>query len=191
MVRRGLGLATMIIAAVLVPAVPAQADDGVPLVGELPVKATSACTDRLPGPYEEQDVWRFTLQGQGQFRSLTLEFEEANGQPDTRTIEQTGTEAWIAVDPGETLVSGRAQTTGEATEFQVKSACKAESLVPRAPRVNLDAVPMKPREGPRALASGTDIGPTITLGGTLVLAGMVLLTVKRRPRGRHRAKRAA
>src|SRR4029079_503576 len=103
-VRRALGLATMIIAGVL-QAVPAQADDGIPLVGELPVKATTACTDRAPGPYEDLDVWRFSIKGQGQFRSLTLEFQKANGQPDTRTIEQTGTEAWIAVDPGETLVS--------------------------------------------------------------------------------------
>jgi hypothetical protein len=59
--------------------------------------------------------------------------------------------------------------------------------VPRAPIVNLDAVPVKPKAGPKALASGTDIGPTITLGGTLVIAGMLLLIVRRRPRGRHRA----
>jgi hypothetical protein len=177
----------MIIAAVLVPAVPAQADDGIPLVGELPVKATTACTDRAPGPYEDLDVWRFSIKGQGQFRSLTLEFQKANGQPDTRTIEQTGTEAWIAVDPGETLVSGRAQANGTAPAFEVKTACTAEGLVPRAPIVNLAAVPVKPKEGPRALAAGPDIGPNLILGSTLVLAGMLLLIVRRRPRGRHRA----
>ena len=190
MVRRGLGLATMIIAAVLVPAVPAQAD-GIPLVGQLPVKATTACTDRAPGPYEDLDVWRFSIKGEGQFRSLTFEFQKANGQPDTRTIEQTGTEAWIAVDPGETLVSGRAQTNGPAQAFEVKSVCAAEQnadrLVPRAPIVNLAAVPVKPKEGPRALAAGPDIGPNLILGSTLVLAGALLLIVRRRPRGKHRA----
>jgi predicted phage tail protein len=39
---------------------------------------------------------------------------------------------------------------------------------------------------PNTLASGIDVAATVTLGASLVLAGAMLLIVRRRPRGRHR-----
>jgi hypothetical protein len=185
-------------AASLIPSGVARADAGIPLVGDLPTTATrgQGCADWASGSYARQDLWRFEIT-EGEFRELTLEFTGADGAELTRTVAADtqaqdigeegvdGDRAWVSTAPGATLVAGWATVTGEAEGFTLAQTCAAEPLAALAPQAGKTAS-VKPNAGPRALAGGVDVMATMAMGITLVLAGAMLLIVRRHPRGRHR-----
>ena len=193
-----------ITAASLIPSGAAHADADILLVGDLPTTATRGlgCADWASGPYARQDLWRFEVT-EGEFQKLTLEFTGADGAPLTRTVAVEaggevsgvgadvreegvdGDRAWVSTGPGASLVAGWATVTGEATGFTLAQTCAAEPLAALAPQAGKTA-PVKPNAAPRALAGGIDVMATMAMGITLVLAGAMLLIVRRHPRGRHR-----
>ena len=169
----------------------------VPLVGPLPITAADGpgCESGLDRPYPKMDLWRFGLPGRkGAFEELRLGFVVANGAAVSRTIGSSnidGSMAWLVTDPMWTLVSGTATISGDAEAFTLIEACPATRESGEPLFVNAPFQPQIPSaaRSPRALAAGTDIGATVLLGSTLVLAGVLLLVVRRQPRGRHRARR--
>jgi hypothetical protein len=171
------------------------ADGSIDLVGPLPTTADSGppCKSGADRPYPSQDLWRFGLPGgDGSVKAVQLWFVALGGHVVSRTVESRnidGSMAWLVTDPGWALVSGTATATGGADTFALIESCaaagKADALL-----IYAQARPdiATPERAPRALASGTDIGATVTLGSTIVLAGVLLLVVRRRPRGRHRRR---
>jgi hypothetical protein len=181
----------------------AEGEGAAKLVGPLPVTAAQVvdgalgCTDWATGLYADQDLWRFQL-GTGRFVSVMLGFFDGDGVKTTRSVEGIdGATAWIATPAGWSLASGTAVVNGDAGDFELARACPAAGV--RKPAVAGLAPAVGGRSGtgarpatvqgatstPRSLAAGTDIAATVTLGATLVLAGVLLLIVRRRPRGRH------
>ena len=176
--------ATLTLAAVI-PSGTAMADDTVALEGPFPVTAREAaekgpaCTDWATGPNADQDLWRFETDGR--VVAIELHFTDQEERPQVRETDA----AWVATPGGWTLVGGEATVTGGET-FTLAHTCPAmtQPLIARAVRV-----PVEPGTALTALAGGTNVGATVTLGSTLVLAGVLLLIVRRHPRGRHRAPR--
>jgi hypothetical protein len=196
----------------------AEGEGTAELVGPLPVAAASfvdgtlGCTDWATGPNADQDLWRFRL-ATGRFVSIVLGFLDRDGVRIARTVEGIdGGAAWIATPAGWSLASGSAVVSGGAGGFELARACPAAgtkdpgSREPatgaREPGVGGLAPVVGGRTGtgagpatvqgatttPRSLAAGTDVGATVTVGAALVLAGMLLLIVRRHPRGRHRVR---
>ena len=202
-------LATIIVVA-LIPSAAANArgERTGELIGPLPVTAAQAvdgafsCTDWATGPYADQDLWRFRLRT-GRFVSVVLDFVDGDGARTTRTVAGIdGATAWIATPAGWSLASGTAVVSGDPSDFELDRACPAAGvrepaaagLAPGAVRRSGTGAQPATVQGatttPRSLAAGTDIAATVTLGATLVLAGVLLLIVRRRPRGRHRMREA-
>jgi hypothetical protein len=192
-----LAIVAAVTIAVLAITPDAHPDVSIPLAGPLPVTATEgpACESGADRPYPRMDRWRFGLPGDaGEFEELRLAFRHPDGAPVTRTIGSSnidGSAAWLVTDPGWALVAGVATITGDAKTFTLIEACPAIQTSREPLLINAPVQPQIPsaKRAPRALASGTDIGATVILGSTLVLAGVVLLVVRRQPRGRHRPRR--
>ena len=109
----------------------------------------------------------------------------------------------MATEAGFALSGGRAETT-TAISFRLVQACPAARrgavgglapieapiktpIEPSIKSANGAAAASATTKGtPNTLASGIDVAATVTLGASLVLAGAMLLIVRRRPRGRHR-----
>jgi len=194
-------LATLVIAA-QIPGAASMADPADPaqivLTGDLPVTATEAkgpeCTEWATGTSAQMDLWRFGLVGSGRFRTISLSFLTADGAAYTRTVHG---DVSVTTDAGASLLGGTATVSGGASSFVLVLACPATVAGARAPIVPALAAGSvgrgdTPEKGtrPQALAAGADVGATVTMGCALVLAGALLLIVRRHPRGRHRARRA-
>jgi hypothetical protein len=193
-------LATLVIAA-QIPADASMADPADPaqivLTGVLPVTAAEAespgCTEWATGPSAQMDLWRFGLLGSGRFRTISLSFLTADGAAYTRIVQG---DVSVTTEAGASLLGGTATVSGDASSFVLVLACPATVAGARAPIVpRLGAVTgagERPDASarPQALAAGADVGATVTMGCALVLAGALLLIVRRHPRGRHRARRA-
>jgi hypothetical protein len=192
-----LAIVAAVTIAVLAITPDAHPDVSIPLAGPLPLTAAEgpACESGADRPYPRMDRWRFGLPGDaGEFEELRLGFRTADGTAVTRTIGSAnvdGSAAWLVTDPGWTLVAGTATITGDAKTFTLIEACPATQTGGEPLFINAPAQAQIPsaKRSPRALAPGTDIGATVILGSTLVLAGVLLLVVRRQPRGRHRSRR--
>jgi hypothetical protein len=173
----------------------ARADVTVPLAGPLPVTAADGpdCESGNGRPYPRLDLWRFGLPGDvGEFEEVRLGFLTTGGAAATRTIGSSnidGSTAWLVTEPGWTLVTGTATITEGTAAFMLIEACRGTQTAEGLFAINAP-VQSRASRAPRALASGTDFGATVTLGSTLVLAGVLLLVVGRRPRRRHRGRPA-
>jgi LPXTG-motif cell wall-anchored protein len=176
--RRGVTLGVLTLALSLFIATPqAYADETVaPANGELPATAAPGCTGwQGPG-----DLWRFAVVN-GTLVSATLTFA-APGL--TTHVRSLGPEGEITTEPGWILVDATATVTdAKNPSFDLIQACAAEELPALGPAEanksqQLTTLP---------LTGTTDIAATMTLGSTIVVAGMLLLIVRRRPRGKHRA----
>lgn len=164
------------------------------------------------GPYRDKDVWRFGLPdaAAGDFVSLTLTFVDVGGGIHVNAIDATGSAsstAWIVTDAGWTLTAGAATITGWAESFVLAVTCPAGPDSDRlaiASQVGGGKSPLgsvrraTPPETPSGAGmsseqlptTGKDVGGMLTLGSTMVIAGVLLLIVRRGPgRGRHRAPR--
>jgi hypothetical protein len=167
------------------------------------VDGGAACTDWATGPNADQDLWRFQVED-GAFLSVELTFRGDEGLSIRKADGIDGGAAWVATKAGSALSGGRAETT-TATSFRLVQACPATrrravgGLAPINQPINQPVdEPIKPgsageaaanaaaQSTPKKLASGIDVAATVTLGASLVLAGAMLLIVRRRPRGRHR-----
>ncbi len=151
------------------------------------VDGGTACTDWATGPNADQDLWRFQAED-GAFLSVELTFRGDEGLSIRKADGIDGGAAWVATKAGFALSAGRAETTG-ATTFRLVQACPAAhrgAVGGLAPIKPANAAETKNQATPNRLASGIDVAATVTLGASLVLAGAMLLIVRRRPRGRHR-----
>jgi hypothetical protein len=174
----------------------AHADVSIPLAAPLPVTAVTGpgCVSGADRPNPTLDHWRFgLLGGVGAFEELRLGFVTTGGATVNRTVGSSnidGATAWLFTDPGWALVAGTATIAGDAETFTLIETCPATRMADEPFLINAPAKPELPStdRSPRALANGTDIGATVVLGSTLVLAGVLLLIVRRRPRGRHRRR---
>jgi hypothetical protein len=166
------------------------------------VDGGAACTDWATGPNADQDLWRFQAED-GALLSVELTFRGDEGFESKPADGIDGGAAWVATEAGFALSGGRAETT-TAISFRLVQACPAArrgavgGLAPIEAPIKTPIEPsIKSANGaaaasattggtPNTLASGIDVAATVTLGASLVLAGAMLLIVRRRPRGRHR-----
>lgn len=198
--RRLAVVATLTLAMLWLFAIPpAFADDTIGLAsGQLPAVATAdqrECST-WSGP---NDLWRFEL-SDGRFLSLTLIFAGPGLATHVRTVEASAAgdpsagvdegarTAWVTTEPGWSLVDASAVVTGTAREFYLALACPATGLAALAPIAGGDS-PTTEALTTLPLTGRADIAGMVTLGSTIVLAGVLLSVVRRQPRGRHRAPR--
>ena len=191
-----LAIVAAVTVSVLAITTEAGADVSVPLAGPLPVTAADGpgCESGNDRPYPRLDLWRFGLPSElGEFEEVRLGFLTTGGAAVTRTIGSSnidGSTGWLVTEPGWRLVTGTATITEGADAFTLIEACRGTETAEGLFVINAPVQSQTSSRTPRALASGTDFGATITLGGTLVLAGVLLLVVGRRPRRRHRGRLA-
>jgi LPXTG-motif cell wall-anchored protein len=175
--RRGVTLGVFTLALLWLFATPAAyADETVALgAGELPATAQPGCTG-WTGP---GDRWRFAVEN-GTLVSATLTFAAPGLTTHIRTV---GPEGELTTDGGWTLVEATATVTGDGARFDLIQACAGDAI----PALGLAEANKTEPLTTLPLTGGTDIAATMTLGSTIVVAGLLLLIVRRRPRGRHRA----
>ncbi|GAB3228824.1 hypothetical protein GCM10027447_21530 [Glycomyces halotolerans] len=133
---------TVGLAGALILAAPAQAEESEINInpGNVPTTAsghTDLSCDQVPGgePLDGEDGWVFVLPGNdGEFKSVTAQFDDLNGDSQTYTTDADGgidtgngtSKAYIITPEGWTLTGASAVVEGTSrTQFNLTHACPA------------------------------------------------------------------